>query len=192
MSTKIMSNVIEAINTFWFGDSDGEQYGKDRAEWFVKNPKFDAEIKNRFSRVIDAAAAGQLDMMAQSPEGAAALVVVLDQFPRNVFRDDARAFENDPHALKIAMQALDDGFDQHVMPVMRKFLYLPFEHSEDLKHQQRALELFAALGENDLLWAQKHHEIIDRFGRFPHRNAVLGRLSTPEEKAFLIQPGSSF
>jgi len=192
MATKVMSNVIDAILTFWFGDSNAEHYGQDRAAWFTKDPAFDAEIKNRFERVIEAAARGQLDMMAQSPEGAVALVVVLDQFPRNVYRDAARAFEYDTHALRIATQALEQGFDQQVIAVMRKFLYLPFEHSENLADQERAVELFAALGEKDLDWAQKHHAIIARFGRFPHRNGVLGRINTPEEKVFLTQPGSSF
>jgi len=192
MSPKVMSNVIDAILTFWFGDRNAQHYGQDRAEWFTKDAAFDAEIKKRFERVIDAAALGQLEMMAESPEGAVALVVVLDQFPRNVFRDDARAFENDAHALRIAKKVLEQGFDQQVVAVMRKFLYLPFEHSEDLADQECALELFATLDEQALDWAQKHHAIIARFGRFPHRNATLGRLSTPEEKAFLTEPGSSF
>jgi len=192
MSTKVMSNVIDTILTFWFGNSDDAHYGEDRAAWFIKDPAFDAEIKDRFERVIEVAARGQLDMMAESPEGAVALVIVLDQFPRNVFRNVARAFENDAHALRIANQALDQGFDSQVIPVMRKFLYLPFEHSENLADQERALELFATLDEQALDWAQKHHAIIARFGRFPHRNGVLGRLNTAEEKEFLTQPGSSF
>jgi len=192
MSTKVLSNVIDAILTFWFGGADSQGYGSERPEWFVKDAAFDAEIKEKFIRVLDAAKAGQLDMMADSPEGAVALVVVLDQFPRNVYRDDARAFENDAHALHLARQALERGFDAEVMPVMRKFLYLPFEHSEDLVDQERALDLFATLGDQNLEWAQKHHAIIARFGRFPHRNAVMGRMSTPEEKAFLTEPNSSF
>lgn len=192
MSTKVMSNVIDAILTFWFGCSNAEHYGQDRPAWFTKDPAFDAEIKNRFERVIEAAARGQLDMMAQSPEGTVALVVVLDQFPRNVYRDVARAFEYDAQALRIAKQALEQGFDQQVIAVMRKFLYLPFEHSENLADQERALDLFATLDEQALDWAQKHHAIIARFGRFPHRNGVLGRINTPEEKVFLTQPGSSF
>ena len=192
MSTRVMSNVIDAILTFWFGDSDAQHYGQDRAVWFTKDAEYDAEIKDRFERVIEAAARGQLDMMAQSPEGAVALVVVLDQFPRNVYRNVARAFEFDTHALRIARQALEQGFDQQVIGVMRKFLYLPFEHSEDLADQERALELFATLDEQALDWAQKHHAIIARFGRFPHRNGVLGRIDTPEEKEFLTGPNSSF
>lgn len=192
MSAKVLSNVIDAINNFWFGDPSSGVYGEDRAEWFTKDPGFDAQIMDRFAQVVSAAAMGQLNMMAQSAEGAVALVVVLDQFPRNIYRDDARAFASDPKALRIAKQAVEDGFDQQVMPVMRKFLYLPFEHSENLEDQDRALQLFAALGDDDLVWAEKHHEIIARFGRFPHRNAVLGRLNTPEEKVFLMEPGSSF
>ena len=192
MSTKVMANVIDAILTFWFGDSNAEDYGQDRAAWFTKDAAFDAEITKRFERVIEAAARGQLDMMAQSPEGAVALVVVLDQFPRNVYRNEARAFEYDAHALRIAKQAIEQGFDRQVIPVMRKFLYLPFEHSENLADQERALELFAALSEKDLDWAQKHHAIIKRFGRFPHRNGALGRINTPQEKEFLTQPDSSF
>lgn len=193
MSTAVLSNVISAINTFWFGAADAPDYGQDRAAWFTKDPAFDHQIEQRFARVIEAAAAGQLDMMAESPEGAVALVLVLDQFPRNIFRGDARAFSQDTHALKIAMAALDNGFDDDVMAVMRNFLYLPFEHSENLADQERAVQLFKGMGPGaGLEWALKHREIIAKFGRFPHRNAVLGRLSTPEEKHFLTLPGSSF
>lgn len=192
MSPKDMSHLIEAILTFWFGASDAPDYGQDRKAWFVKDPAFDADIKARFGKVVEAAGAGQLDHMADSPEGAVALVVCLDQFPRNIYRNDARAFAYDAKALSLAKAAIANGFDQQVMPVMRKFLYLPFEHAENLDDQRRALELFAPLGEMDLEWAEKHHAIIERFGRFPHRNAVLGRLSTDEEKHFLTEPGSSF
>jgi len=192
MSTKVLSNVVDAILEFWFGNTDADDYGRDRPEWFVKNAAFDAEISAKYIRVLEAARVGQLDMMADSPEGAVALVVVLDQFSRNVYRNDARAFENDAHALRLARDALERGFDAEVMPVMRKFLYLPFEHSENLTDQERSLALFASLDGQSLEWAQKHHAIIDRFGRFPHRNAVLGRISTSAEKAFLTQPDSSF
>ena len=193
MSTAVLSNVITAINSFWFGASDSIGYGGERAEWFTKNPAFDLEIEQRFIRVIEAAALGQLDMMAQSPEGAVALVVVLDQFPRNVYRGDARAFAHDAQALNIASTALDKGFDEEVMAVMRKFLYLPFEHSENVADQERAVQLFERLGDDQgLEWALKHREVIVKFGRFPHRNAVLGRVSTVEEKHFLTLPGTSF
>jgi len=192
MSTKVLSNVVDAILEFWFGNTDADDYGRDRPEWFVKNAAFDAEISAKYIRVLEAARVGQLDMMADSPEGAVALVVVLDQFSRNVYRNDARAFENDAHALRLARDALERGFDAEVTSVMRKFLYLPFEHSESLADQERSLALFATLDGQSLEWAQKHHAIIDRFGRFPHRNAVLGRISTPAEKAFLTEPNSSF
>lgn len=193
MSPAVLANVIRAINAFWFGEADAPEYGQDRDAWFKKDPRFDAQVQERFLRVVEAARGGQLDVMAESPEGAVALVVVLDQFPRNIYRGDSRAFASDAHALRIARAALAKGFDQEVMPVMRKFLYLPFEHSEDLDDQERAVDLFKALGDDTGLdWAIKHYDIIKRFGRFPHRNAVLGRLSTPEEKAFLTQPGSAF
>lgn len=193
----VLANVIRAVNTFWFGDADDPAYGQDRPQWFKKDPAFDREIEERFLKVIDNAAQGHLDMMAESPEGAVALVVVLDQFPRNVFRGDARAFAHDLKALAIARQSVERGFDFEVMPVMRKFLYLPFEHSEKIEDQQRAVDLFEALAEevgdaDGLAWAHKHLAIIQRFGRFPHRNAVLGRPSTAEEEQFLTQPGSSF
>ena len=197
MNTIVLSNAISAVNAFWFGSSDAPDYGQDREAWFKKDPAFDLEIEQRFAKVIDAAGRGDLDNMAQSPEGAVALVIVLDQFPRNIYRGDARAFAFDAHARTIATQALDKGFDQDVIPVMRKFLYLPFEHSEELADQERAVALFEALAkdagsDSGLEWAVKHLEIIQRFGRFPHRNAVLGRISTPEERLFLDQPGSSF
>lgn len=160
--------------------------------WFEKNPEVDKEIERRFANAIKAGGRGQLDDMAQTPLGALALVVLLDQFSRNVYRDTGRMFENDAHALAIAEAAIGRGFDLAVKPVMRSFFYLPYEHSEDLAHQNVALEKFATLGGEPLVWAQKHAEIIERFGRFPHRNALLGRPSTAEEMAFLTQPGSSF
>jgi len=192
MASKNLSHVVDAILRFWFGEPGSEAYGTHRDEWFSKNSQFDAMIKKRFTQLVEVAGTGQLDMMADCPEGALALVVVLDQFPRNMYRDDARAFAQDAHARRIADKAIEQGFDQHLMPVMRKFLYLPFEHSENLDDQKRAVDLFAKLGEDDLEWAEKHRRIIEKFGRFPHRNAVLGRISTPEEHKFLEQPGSSF
>ena len=196
MSTAVLSHVIGAINTFWFGASDSPTYGQPRPQWFAKDPQFDAQINQRFARVTDAAALGQLDMMAHSAEGAVALVLALDQFPRNIYRDDARAYAHDEQALAMARAALDRRFDRDVPAVMRTFLYLPFEHSENLADQDRAVALFTALngagGKEGLAWALKHREVIARFGRFPHRNAVLGRISTPEEKHFLSLPGASF
>ena len=192
MSSKSLTHVVDAILGFWFGEPDSQDFGKPRQAWFTKNSTFDAVIRERFSKVVEVAATGQLDMMADSPEGALALIIVLDQFPRNMFRDDARAFAHDAHARRIANEALEKGFDRELIPVMRKFMYMPFEHSEDIADQERAVALFKQLGEDDLEWAEKHRKIIERFGRFPHRNAVLGRISTPEEHHFLEQPGSSF
>lgn len=192
MSPKALSSVVDAVLSFWFGGPEDSGYGENREAWFQKDPNFDREIETRFADLIADAAAGHLDSMAESPEGAVALVIILDQFPRNIYRDDARAFAQDAKARAIAEQAIARKFDTMLMPVMRKFLYLPFEHSEDLADQDLAMALFAALGAEDLEWAEKHRAIIAEFGRFPHRNAALGRVSTPEEEAFLTRPGSSF
>ena len=192
MSPKTLSHLIEEILSFWFGAPDDADYGKPQAKWFEKNDNFDAEIKQRFEQVMIDAAAGKLDDMAESPEGAVALLITLDQFPRNVYRGSAEAFASDEHARTVATRVLERGFDQQVAPVMRSFMYLPFEHSEDLADQERSLKLFTKLGGSGIEWAEKHHVIIERFGRFPHRNEVLGRASTPEETEFLTQPNSSF
>ena len=192
MSPKTLSHLIEEILSFWFGAPDDADYGKPQAKWFEKNDNFDAEIKQRFEQVMIDAAAGKLDDMAESPEGAVALLITLDQFPRNVYRGSAEAFASDEHARTVATRVLERGFDQQVAPVMRSFMYLPFEHSEDLADQERSLELFTKLGGSGIEWAEKHHVIIERFGRFPHRNEVLGRASTPEETELLTQPNSSF
>lgn len=192
MPENAQTDTIKAILTFWFGDPEAADYGADRAAWFVKDPTFDADIKTRFEDLLTTVTNPQVQHMANSPEGPVAAVVLFDQFPRNMYRGDARAFATDAQALALARQSLDRGFDQKVIPVMRKFLYLPFEHSENLEDQDLALALFATLGPLDLDYAQKHHDIIARFGRFPHRNEALGRTSTAEEIKFLSQPDSSF
>ena len=154
--------------------------------WFEKDDAFDAEIRQRFLAAHEAAATGQLTDWEQSAEGALALLILLDQFPRNMFRNDARAFATDPLARSIAAGALVRGFDAQAAPEMRGFFYLPFEHSELLADQERAVAFYTAAGDADgLKWAELHADIIRRFGRFPHRNAVLGRVSTPDEQAFL-------
>ena len=185
----------EAVLDFWFGPAG--KRGPARIEWFRKNPKFDAEIRARFDDTHRAAAAGGLEAWRASPEPMLALVVVLDQFSRNLYRDDARAFAQDAHALECAREALARGDDLTLLPVQRQFLYMPFEHSEDLADQDRCFELMKSLEafpETRGLtgWAEKHRAVIRRFGRFPHRNAVLGRESTPAEREFLAQPGSGF
>ena len=151
-----------------------------------------------FLALVDEAAAGRLDDWADRPEGLLALIVLLDQFPRNLFRNAPRAFATDAQALALAQQALAQGVDAQLMPVARAFIYLPFEHSEDLAMQDRAVALFSALAQHGeafasyLDYAERHRDVIRRFGRFPHRNAILGRASTPEEIAFLARPGAGF
>jgi uncharacterized protein (DUF924 family) len=159
-------------------------------KWFDKNDAFDAEIKTRFLPTYEAAADGAFSDWETTPEGALALLIVLDQFPRNMFRRDARAFAADAAARAVADRALARGFDAQVPDDERLFFYLPFEHSETMADQERCCALFRALGKSDLLhWAELHADIIRRFGRFPHRNAVLGRATTPEEKSYLDNDG---
>ena len=154
--------------------------------WFEKDFVFDQEIRERFLDVHEAAADGKLTAWERNAEGALALLILLDQFPRNMFRNDIRAFATDPMALAIAAGAIVRGFDAQAPPELRGFFYLPFEHSEDLADQERAVAFYKAAGDADgLKWAELHADIIRRFGRFPHRNAVRGRVSTPEELAFL-------
>jgi uncharacterized protein (DUF924 family) len=159
-------------------------------KWFAKDDAFDAEIKARFLATYEAAARGELSDWEATPEGALALLIVLDQFPRNIFRGSARAFAADATARAIADRAIGRGFDAAVPEGERMFLYLPFEHSENIDDQERCCALFRAMGNADLLrWAELHADIIRRFGRFPHRNAVLGRATTPDEQAFLDSDG---
>ena len=159
-------------------------------KWFTKDAGFDAEIRARFLDDYEAAAQGGRTDWEATPEGALALVIVLDQFPRNMFRNSARAFAADPLAHAVADRALGRGFDQQVPARERTFFYLPFEHSENMADQERALALFRATGDADLVkWAELHADIIRRFGRFPHRNSVLGRVSTAEELRFLAEGG---
>jgi uncharacterized protein (DUF924 family) len=159
-------------------------------KWFKKDDAFDAEIKQRFLSTYEAAAAGRLADWAATAEGSLALLLVLDQFPRNMFRGSARMFAADPLAKTIAEEALGRGFDRQTAMPDRTFFYLPFEHSEDLADQERCVALNRAHGDADSLkWADLHADIIRRFGRFPHRNTVLGRQTTQEEQAFLDDGG---
>jgi uncharacterized protein (DUF924 family) len=160
--------------------------------WFDKDDKFDQEIRDRFLATHEAASAGKLTEWETSAQGTLALLILLDQFPRNMFRGDTRSFASDSLARSIAAGALVRGFDAQVQPDMRGFFYLPFEHSEDLVDQERAVAFYKTIGDADgLKWAELHADIIRRFGRFPHRNNLLGRVSTPEEKAFLDGGGFS-
>jgi uncharacterized protein (DUF924 family) len=158
-------------------------------KWFEKDTGFDAEISGRFGGTYEAATAGEL-AWDENPEGALALIVVLDQFPRNMFRDNARAFAADPLAREVAALAIARCFDQLVPLAERMFFYLPFEHSEKLADQERCVALNRATGDAEATkWAEHHADIIRRFCRFPHRNAVLGRATTAEEQAFLDSGG---
>jgi len=171
----------ESVLAFW------RQAGPDK--WFKADATLDDDIRRRFLETYEAAAASQLADWEQTPEGALALTIVLDQFPRNMFRGSARAFAADPVARAVADRALKRGFDQRLDPAERSFFYLPFMHSESLADQERCVALSRPLGAEALKWAELHADIIRRFGRFPHRNAVLHRATTPEEQAFLDSGG---
>lgn len=179
------------VLSFWFHGPEK------RKAWFEKDPAFDAAIRDRFLPLYESAAAGALARWRDSPGDCLALIIALDQFPRNMFRGSARAFAADGLARESANHAIALGFDQAMLPVERQFLYLPLEHSESLADQERCLELMreiAVFPETADLpkWAQAHLDIIRRFGRFPHRNAALGRESTAAETEFLKDPGSGF
>jgi uncharacterized protein (DUF924 family) len=176
----------EGVLGFWFAPG-----GEDR--WFKPDPAFDTEIGTHFAHLVEAALAGRLDGWAATPDGALALCLLLDQFPRNIWRGTPRAFACDALARAVATAAVAAGHDRAVPKARRHFFYLPFEHSEDLADQERCLTLMGPLDYPDLAdWSRRHRDVIARFGRFPHRNAILGRESTAEEIEFLQQPGSSF
>ena len=167
---------------FWFGAGP--------EKWFSKDDAFDAAIVDRFLPTYEAAAAGRLTDWEATPESALALLIVLDQFPRNMFRGSPRSFAADALALAVAKRAVARGFDRKLELPKRNFFYLPFEHSENLEDQERGVALSRQYAdENTLKYAELHADIIRRFGRFPHRNAILGRSTTPEERAFLDAGG---
>jgi len=186
------------ILAFWFGRTGEPGFGQPRGEWFRKDAGFDDQIRSRFLPSVEAALAGQLAAWAAERQGLLALLILLDQFPRNLFRGEAKAFAGDPQARQLAETALAKGWDKGLSAVEKLFVYLPFEHSEVLADQERSVALFSALAaehpgcDGFLDYARRHHEVIARFGRFPHRNAALGRPSTPEETSYLAQPGSGF
>jgi uncharacterized protein (DUF924 family) len=155
--------------------------------WFERDDAFDESCRQRFLLTHEAAARGDLNEWELSAEGALALCLLLDQLPRNMFRGTRRAYQTDPVALMVADRAIERGYDKAVEPEFRRFFYLPFMHSESLADQERSVTLNEDLGEDSSKWARHHHDIIARFGRFPHRNALLGRETTPEEEAFLEQ-----
>jgi uncharacterized protein (DUF924 family) len=184
------------IFEFWFGRPGTAEYGSTRDVWFRKDALLDAAIRERFGAAIATALAdGFADWT--SPRGMLTRIVLLDQFTRNSFRDTPRAFAGDAKALSLALDALARGDDRGLIAVERWFMYMPLVHAESMAAQEQALSLFRRLRDETglgepLVWAERHAETIRRFGRFPHRNAILGRDSTPEELAFLAAPGSRF
>jgi len=193
------------ILEFWFGsDPDDAATAKAQGKlWWSKNPAVDAEIRARFGATVQAAAFGRCDDWTATPRGRLALIILFDQFPRNMHRNSPRAFAYDGMARKLALDGIAAKADQSLRPIERVFCYLPLEHSEDITHQDRCVALYEALAAGVppelretftgyVDFAERHRAIIRRFGRFPHRNAALGRASTAEEIEFLKQPGSSF
>ena len=190
-----MNHDADEVLMFWFGARGADQ---PRAEWFKKDPAFDAEISARFGALIDSALAGGLTHWMADAHSALARILLLDQFTRNTGRDTPRAFAGDALALAAARLLVAAGHDMALTPVQRSFAYLPFEHSEDMAAQREGLMHFGVLAWQHparaaaFEWALKHYDILVRFGRYPHRNAALGRASTVSELEFLAQPGSSF
>ncbi len=196
---------IETILEFWFGeDTDDSVVAKNKsALWWSKNPDVDAEMRQRFESFVDRAAAGELSDWQSSPRGRLALILLTDQFPRSIYRDSPNAFAYDSKALAWCIDGIDQGMDLQLRPIERVFFYLPLEHAESLEHQDRSVKQFRRLldevgagqtkvFEEYLDFAVRHRDIIARFGRFPHRNKILGREPTSDELAFLATPGSSF
>lgn len=193
---------VKAILAFWFGERRAADYGQYRKAWFIKSDAFDQQIRQQFLTDTEKAAAGDYDSWKGNAESAVALLLLLDQFPRNLYRGDSRSFATDNRALALAKHLVDTGMDQSLIPAQCFFVYVPFEHSENIADQDRCVALMTQLNEqfpalddglkNGLDYAVRHRDVIERFGRFPHRNDALGRVSTPEEIDYLKQPGSGF
>ncbi len=183
-----MRDTKQEVLKFWFEETAP-------AQWFQKNDTFDDEVRERFHVTYDMAAKDLCAEWARDADGVLSLCLVLDQFPRNMFRGTPKSYATDEKALLIAKAAISRGLDQILSPLKRRFVYLPFEHSENLNDQKRSVKLFESMKEADPLgyeYALKHYEVIEKFGRFPHRNAVLGRDSTAEELKYLSLPGAGF
>jgi uncharacterized protein (DUF924 family) len=200
-----MEAIRDELLELWFGEtSDDVETGEKQAElWWGQSPETDEMLGARFGRATSAAASGALDHWTGSPRGRLALILLLDQLPRVIHRGTPGAFATDEKARRVATQGLESGADRLLRPIERVFFYLPFEHSEDIADQERSIELFEALAADVpdawrktfdfyLEFAVRHRDIVRRFGRFPHRNDILGRESTPEEIEFLKEPGSGF
>jgi len=195
--TEDSASLVRRLLDFWFGPHGDPERGTMRAVWFGKDPAFDALIREKFHDDVLEAGRGRLDGLSATADGVLTLLILLDQFPRNMFRGGPQAFAYDGKARAVARLAVGMGLDKVLSPVERIFIYLPFEHSEDMEDQIRSVALFKTLPpvswrDEVVDYAIRHHDIIARFGRFPHRNALLGRSSTAEELTFLQQPDSSF
>ena len=182
----------DAINAYWFGAPDDPEFGSYRDHWFRSGPEVDVEITTLFQDDYQRARAGAFDSWRDHRLGCLALILLFDQFPRNMYRGKAQSYATDAEARALARFAIEHGYDRHSLLAERQFLYLPFEHSEDIDDQRRGVALFGATEDHDkkedwICHAVKHLEIIERFGRFPHRNAILGRKSTEEEVRFLTE-----
>ena len=201
------ASLPDQILSLWFGSArpDNALALQHKVQWFTKSPAFDEELRQRFGAALEAALGGSLGhWTTQGPWQRLALVVLLDQFTRNIYRNTPKSFAGDPLALALALEAQDSGDDLKLPEVARVFLYLPLEHAEDLAMQQRSVECYQSLLQmapdettreyllGTLDYAHKHQDVIERFGRFPHRNAILGRTSTAQENDYLAQPGSGF
>lgn len=183
-----MKTGAQDILHFWFEETKPQL-------WFQVNPDFDLLVIERFKGLVDIAAQGLFDEWKKDADGCLALCLLLDQFPRNIYRNDKRAFAYDSKALLIAKHAVAKGSDQVLQPVKRRFIYLPYEHSENINDQRKCVELFEKMKDEDPLgydYAKRHLKVIEEFNRFPHRNAVLGRENTPEEDVYLSQVGAGF
>lgn len=200
-----MTSHTENVPGFWFGPpgSATEIAGRQRKLWFGKSAANDRAVADRFANTLVAATTGQLDYWSGTPRGRLALLIVLDQFPHHIHRNRPQAFATDPQALALSLDALKAGEDRQLAPIERVFLYLPLEHAESDTMQDRAVSLYEelaheaapeerALFDDFLKYARQHRDVVARFGRFPHRNAILGRPSSDDELAFLKQPGSCF
>lgn len=202
--TTSMTGLVGRVHAFWFGELSGGCPLRPRNDvWFRGGPSFDRALRERFGEAVEAAIAGAFDQWRDSARGSLALVLLLDQFTRNIFRGSPRAYEGDERALDTARRALAQGFESRLQPVERVFLYLPFEHAENLADQDRSVELFEQLvravepGRKEelqgfLRHAREHREIVRRFGRFPHRNDLLGRISSPAEREYLAEGAPRF
>ncbi len=185
--------LVSDVLSFWFGEPGDGNFDDKGQWWFQADPELDAEIGRKFMDAYRQAASGELNHLREAPDGCLALIVLLDQFSRNLFRGSAEAFAADAKARELADYAISQGYDRDFSRNRKLFTYLPFEHSEDLADQERAVELIGTLGDEHLNgYAVQHRDIIAEFGRFPHRNAVLGRESTAAELKFLEDPRNSF